>query len=351
MLPSLRQLSRNTALRVRERLLALREQRVAPPLPAAVEAKRGIVTTLDAGAMSYYVDDKGKRSTRPLVLVHGIHAAASAFEMRNLFEEFRGERPVYAVDLPGYGFSERGNTRYTATTYIHAIQHLLRHVANERPGERADLVVLSLSSEYAAAAVAELPELVHSLIMISPTGFNRPNERPRAGAPGWLKATADGLGELFYDALVTRTALQYYLRKSFAGPVDEDLLEYCYATSHQPGAHHAPLAFVAGELFPKTAPQQVYAKVTVPVLVMYDRDPYTSFAALDSFAQQHPRFQTQRVVPSQGLPQIEVPARTTQSMRDFWDRVEQAYDRHGSQQLTAAERARSNGSAASHHRQ
>ena len=349
MLPNLRQLPRNTALRMRERLLALREHRVTPPLPAAVHAQRGVVTTLDAGAMSYYVDNnsKGKRSSRPLVLVHGIHAAASAFEMRQLFEAFRSERPVYAADLPGFGFSERGNAEYTPDTYIHAIQHLLRHVSNERPGERADLVALSLSSEYAAAAVAELPELVHSLILISPTGFNRPNERPRAGAPRWLKATAEGLGELFYDALVTRKGLEYYLRKSFAGPIDQDLLEYCYATSHQPGAHHAPLAFVAGELFPKTAPQQVYAKVSVPVLVMYDRDPYTTFAALDSFAQQHPNYQTQRVVPSQGLPHIEVPARTTQSMRDFWDRVEHAYDRRRSQQPTAAACGRPNG-ASSH---
>jgi hypothetical protein len=71
-----------------------------------------------------------------------------------------------------------------------------------------------------------------------------------------------------------------------------------YSTSHQSGAHHAPLVFVAGELFPKTVPQQVYAKGTLPVLV----DPYTSCAALDAFTQPHPRA-------SQGLQQNEVPAR------------------------------------------
>lgn len=348
MLSHLRQLSFDSAGRVRRRLIALRAQRVAPPLPAAMDAARGVVTMLDAGAMSYYVDSKG--SGRPLVLLHSIHAAASAFEMRSLFEAFRDERPVYAVDLPGFGFSERAGRQYSATTYVHAIQYMLRHVANERPGERADVVALSLTAEYAAAAVAELQDLVHSLILISPTGFNRPNERPRAGAPRWLKTAADGLGELFYDLLVTRRSLEYYLRKSFSGPIDPELLEYCYATSHQPDAHHAPLAFVAGDLFPKTPPQQVYASVTVPTLVLYDRDPYTSFAALDSFAQQHPSFQAQRVVPSHGLPQIEVPARTTQSMRDFWDRVEhaaQAKRRAG--QLTAAAGAnRSNGSATSH---
>lgn len=133
------------------------------------------------------------------------------------------------------------------------------------------------------------------------------------------------------------------MRKSFAGPIDQELLEYCYATSHQPGAHHAPLAFIAGELFPKTAPQQIYAKVSAPVLVLYDRDPHTSFAALDGFAQQHPNYQTQRIVPSQGLPQVEVPARTAQSMQDFWRRVERAYDRRRGEPLTAARRTHTNG--------
>jgi hypothetical protein len=39
-----------------------------------------------------------------------------------------------------------------------------------------------------------------------------------------------------------------------------------------------------------------------PALVMNDRDPYTSFAALDSFATATSIFQTQRLVPSLGVP-------------------------------------------------
>jgi pimeloyl-ACP methyl ester carboxylesterase len=319
-LPTLTQLSRVAAERTRHHFLDLRALRAVPPLPAAIVAPRGTLSTPDAGAMSYYVDRAVPG--RPLVLIHGIHAAASAFELRNLFEEFRAERPVYAVDLPGFGFSQRGGVEYNVSTYVHAIAHMLRHVASEHPGHRVDVIALSLSAEYAAAALAALPELARSLVLISPTGFSEPHERPRAGTPSWLKATAYGLGELFYDALVTRPSLHYYLRKSFVGSVDQELFEYAYATSHQPGAHHAPLAFVAGELFPKTAPQQTYARVSAPTLVLYDRDPYTSFAGLNSFVQQYPNFQAQRVVPSRGLPQIEVPARTEQSIRDFWTRVE-----------------------------
>jgi pimeloyl-ACP methyl ester carboxylesterase len=131
------------------------------------------------------------------------------------------------------------------------------------------------------------------------------------------------------------------------------MLEYAYATSRQPGAHHAPLAFVAGELFPKTAPQQVYAKIRVPVLVLYDKDPYSSFAGLEGFVQDHPNFQSQRVAPSRGLPQIELPARTEQMVRDFWTRIERSSERRPGQPLTAAAatgpgRGRSNGGMSSH---
>src|SRR5215510_6398773 len=96
--------------------LRLRRHVHARPLRPAIEAERHVIATADAGAISYYEDASG--DGRPLVLLHGIHAAASAFEMRTLFHEFRGERPVYALDMPGFGFSQRGGMRYSANTYV-----------------------------------------------------------------------------------------------------------------------------------------------------------------------------------------------------------------------------------------
>jgi pimeloyl-ACP methyl ester carboxylesterase len=290
------------------------------PLRAAIDAERHVIATADAGAISYYQDASGHG--RPLVLLHGIHAAGSAFEMRTLFHAFRGERPVYALDLPGFGFSQRGGMRYTAQTYVRAIEHLLRHIANEREDQRADLVALSLSCEYAAAVAAEFPDMVHSLVLISPTGFDRREPRVREGTPKWLKAVAHAGGELFFDALVTRPSLKHYLRKSFAGSIDHSLLEYSHATTHQPGAHHAPLAFVSGELFPAGDPQQAYGRVKLPVLVMFDEDPYTDFTGLRGFVSQHDNYQIMRVLRTRGLPQIEAADRTIHAVRTYWDRIE-----------------------------
>jgi pimeloyl-ACP methyl ester carboxylesterase len=314
--------AKGAALRLRHHLHERKTAGFTWPLQAAIEAERHVIATADAGAISYYEDASGEG--RPLVLLHGIHAAGSAFEVRTLFYEFRGERPVYAVDLPGFGFSQRGGMPYSPKTYVHAIEHVLRHIAVESPDGRADIVALSLSSEYAAQVAADLPELVHSLVLISPTGFDRiaQGDRQRTEMPPIIKSVAKVGGELFYDALVTRPSLSHYLAKSFAGKVDRGLLEYSHSTSHQPGAQYAPLAFVSGELFPAGDPKQAYARVNAPALVLYDEDPYVTFGGLRAFVLRNPNYQAERIAHTRGLPHIEARERTARVIRSFWDKLE-----------------------------
>lgn len=315
-------IAKGAALRLRHQLHERKKPGFTWPLQAAIEAERHAIATADAGAISYYEDMSGEG--RPLVLLHGIHAAGSAFEVRTLFYEFRGERPVYAVDLPGFGFSQRGGMPYTPQTYVHAIEHVLRQVTIESPDGRADVIALSLSSEYAAAVAAELPELVHSIVMISPTGFDRiaEGEGRRKEPPALVKSVARVGGELFFDALVTRPSLEHYLAKSFSGKVDRGLLEYSYTTSHQPGAQFAPLAFVSGELFPDGDPKAAYARVKAPVMVLYDEDPYVTFGGLRAFVIRNPNYHAERVSHTRGLPHIEARERTMRLVRGFYERLE-----------------------------
>src|SRR5262249_59175710 len=53
------------------------------PLKHAMEGERRTFVSQDAGTISYYVDRK--KAGRPLVLVHSLDVAASAYEMRPLF--------------------------------------------------------------------------------------------------------------------------------------------------------------------------------------------------------------------------------------------------------------------------
>ncbi|MDB4991114.1 MAG: putative alpha/beta hydrolase [Myxococcaceae bacterium] len=299
-----------------------------PHLFPAIAAEHHDITTADAGRISYYADLKA--SGRPLILLHGMHAAASSYEMGPLFEAFRGKRKVYALDLPGFGFSARDEREYTPDTFVHAIEHLLRHAAQREP---ADVIALSLTSEYAAKVAVELPELVRSLTLISPTGFAAPKQKSTLEL--WSRRMQTQLPELsellpirlFYELLVSKHRLRYFLRRSFERRVDEGLLAYAHATSHQAGAHRAPLAFLMGSLFPAGDPEKLYRHVRAPALVIYDQDPYTSFERLESFLREQPSFRARRVQHTRGLPQFDAPQQTVEALRSFYDELDSSNQR------------------------
>jgi pimeloyl-ACP methyl ester carboxylesterase len=291
------------------------------PLSPAIDADRHQIATSDAGTISYYADTSA--SGRPLVLLHGVHAAASSYDMKPLFDAFRGQRPVYALDLPGFGFSERAARAYTPATYVHAIEHMLRNVSTREP---VDVVALSLTSEYLAKVAIEMPELVRSLVLISPTGFAAERER---GMLERLSRTSKRMlpqellqslpSRALYELIVSRPSLRYFLSKSFEGPIDAGMLEHTFETSHQPGAHRAPMSFLAGALFPRGDALSVYAHVHAPALVLYDQDNYTGFGALSAFMSSHANYRAERIRPTRGLPQFDAPEQTTDKMRLFFE--------------------------------
>ena len=300
-----------------DRVLARRQVALEP----AFKADRHEIATADAGTLSYYADTSA--GGRPVVLLHGIHAAASAYEVRPLFEALRKHRAVYALELPGFGFSERSSRPYTPATYVNAVEHLLRNVSMREP---ADVIALSLSSEFAAKVAVEMPELVRSLVLISPTGFAADDQTgrferfARRKKPALPSALSESVpGRLFYELLVSRPSLRLFLRRSFESGVDRGLLDYAYKTSHQPGAWRAPLAFVAGRLFPSGSPRNIYGHVHVPVLVLYDHDAYTSFGALAAFEDKHTNFTSRRVSHTRGLPQFEAPQQTLELLQRFYE--------------------------------
>jgi pimeloyl-ACP methyl ester carboxylesterase len=295
------------------------------PLPPAINAERRTFTGATAGDLSYYADTR--HDGKPLVLLHSINAGASAYEVRPLFEHYRAERPVYALDLPGFGFSERSDRPYTPDLYVAAIAEFLHNEVASQNG--VDLLALSLSSEFAARVAHEQPELVSTLTLISPTGFsseqqqNRIERAKRTGTSDRLYNTFTFplWSQAFYDALVSRPSLRYFLQRQFAGPVDEGLIDYAYLATHQPGAKNAPYYFVSGKLFTGTIREEVYEQIEQPVLVVYDIDPNVTFDRLDDTLERS-NWQGARIVPTRGLPHWEKLEETAGALDRFWQQHE-----------------------------
>jgi pimeloyl-ACP methyl ester carboxylesterase len=202
----------------------------------------------------------------PVVLLHGLHAAASSFEMRKAFEPLAAERTVYAPDLLGFGKSERPPLHYSGEMYVDLVTDFLAEVV-QRP---CTLVASSLSSAYAVAAAVRRPDLVDRLVLICPTGDARATPTEALGETAYWFLRLPIQGRAAFNALVSRPSLRYFLeRRTFFDPAcaTEQLVEQHWATSHQPNARFAAAAFIGGRLsFPL---RPYFARLTRPTLLAW----------------------------------------------------------------------------------
>ncbi|MBB5048755.1 pimeloyl-ACP methyl ester carboxylesterase [Rhodopseudomonas rhenobacensis] len=248
--------------------LALPATGNALSLPAPVSGERHEIDS-SAGKLSYWAaaPDTATNQT-PLLLIHSINAAGSAYEIKPLYEHYRTIRPVYAIELPGFGHTSRENRQYTIRMMTDAILAVTAEIAKTHNGP-IDAIALSLSSEFLARAANERPQAYRSVALISPTGFDTRAVRWIRGsrAKPWLHKTFEQplWSESFFRLLTARPVIGWFLKKTFgSNNYDRGLLDYDYLTTHQPGAQHAPYYFVSGYLFAQDA-LALYHALPMPV--------------------------------------------------------------------------------------
>jgi pimeloyl-ACP methyl ester carboxylesterase len=275
---------------------------VYPTLTPALNASRRVLEGR-IGPVNVYVAGEGP----PLLLIHSMNASASAYEIKPIFEAMQSDRQVWAPDLPGYGFSDRGDRHYDRAVFVDAIELILDAI-HESTGVRAvDVLALSLSAEFVARLALRRPECFRSLTLVNPTGFNARAARNAAaaaaadhgggaGAGDWGKAWGDtfevpGLHAFLsyrlwtlglFEALTSRRSIQFFLRGTFGSKaVDPGLIDYAWQASHQPGARFAPLAFVCGRLFSRDV-VAMYKSLELPVWMPHGvRGDFRDFSGAD----------------------------------------------------------------------
>ena len=280
----------------------------------ALNADRKTIRSEIAGDISYYFDSSAQGT--PLLLLHSINAAPSAIEMKPLFDYFRRYRPVYAPDLPGFGCSDRSDRTYNRELYKSAIIEFQEKVI----GLKSDIIALSLTSEFAAEATIETS--FKSLVMISPTGLDkrkRPSKKTSARINKFLSLPV--IGSTLFKKVTCKASISFFLNQAFSDKAPQELKDYAYITSHQPGASRAPFAFLSGNLFSEDAVKKVYEKLSLPTLVIYDQDPNIGFSRLSNLLETNPMIKEAIIKPSHGLPHWEHPEKTQSALKTFWSEL------------------------------
>ena len=285
------------------------------PLAPAVSAER-----FETAGVSCYVAGQGP----PLLLLHSVNAAASAAEVRPLFEHWRTTRTVFAPDLPGYGHSNRADRAYTPrlmTDALHAVAAQIRQRCGAQP---IDALAVSLGCEFLARAAAEQPAVWGRLALVSPTGFM--GRRRWRGPPGstrglpWLHRLLANprWAQALFNGLTKPAVVRYFLRRTWGGPnIDAQMTDYAILTARQPGARHAPLHFLSAGLFSADI-HDVYDAVSQPVWVSHGvRGDFTDYRGLEQM-RTHPNWRV-TVYPTGALPYFERPADFDKELAHFLD--------------------------------
>jgi pimeloyl-ACP methyl ester carboxylesterase len=238
---------------------------------------------LEEGRVVIYAIGSGP----PMLLVHSVNAVASAAEVRPLFEHFGRSHSVYALDLPGYGLSERSDRAYTVRIMTDAVLQAAQWIAQRHDGTPIDAVAVSLSCEFLARATVEQPQLFRSLCFVSPTGWRSRQSLREAPGSTRYKAGLDrflrgpGWGGFLFAQLTRPRVIRYFLERTWGSrQIDETLWAYACKTARHDNAQYAPLAFLSGILF-STDIHLIYERIALPTLVVHgSRGDFTDYGML-----------------------------------------------------------------------
>jgi len=239
--------------------LRARAGKLEPPLSGTHDTYRW-------RGMDIHYTEAGDPDDETLVCVHGINAAGSSGEFREVVADLAEDYHVVAPDLPGFGCSDRPPLRYSAALYEDFLADFLAEY------DQPAVVASSLSASYAVAALDRGDTDASRLALVCPTATGGP-EPPKAWLRELLRAPV--VGEALFTLLGSEPSIRYfnadhgYWDPTKAG---DEWQDYEWRTTHQEGARFAPASFISGSLNSDVALGPALAALDVPTTILWGRE-------------------------------------------------------------------------------
>lgn len=266
------------------------------------------------GDMFYTV--KGASGAKPLLLIHDFSPGASSYQWRKNIDVLAEQFRVYAVDLLGFGLSDRPAIDYTAETYTDLIGDFVK----EMIGKPTVVVAHGMSAAYVVADAYRRPQLFERIILVSPPQSVLQDSQPGPVDSAWkFFLRVPVLGQFIYNTLSTRPVLRsYYEDRGYYNPglVTDELVEYIYTSAHQSNARYPVASFLSGSLTIDV--HEALARLQIPTLVLWGREEATLLPeASEAFRKANKNLDIHVVDQSRGQLQAEQTTRFNNLVREF----------------------------------
>lgn len=265
---------------------------------------RGQLRVIDLAALDGVRDDDADA----VLLVHGYGSSTASY--RPIFDELRRHHRVIAVDLPGFGFSDRLKGDYSPE----ALSDVLVKILDEKHVARAHVVGHSWGGSIVMSFALRHPERLGKLIVISGWLFDE------QVLPFMRWGQVRGLGEALYATQYTQATGEklYY---NFYDPsfVTADLVDEVKRAMHRPGTVAAALAAARGMHF--STREQHHRDITAETLLIWGAEDAVSRPVFGArLARELPRARLTLIPRCGHIPMIECRGPTAAAITDFLDR-------------------------------
>jgi pimeloyl-ACP methyl ester carboxylesterase len=246
----------------------------------------------------------------PVVFVHGLLASSATWQ--EVLAPASAGRPAIAVDLPGFGFSDRPwPFDYSVAGERRALESFL----DARGIGRAVLVGSSLGGATAMLLAAERPERVEALVLVAPA-------TPEGRIPWTIAVLRAPLAGELVMALAARPFIAWGLRHRLyarSSRVTAQAIDDAWLPLTVPGTRRAALAAIRSD---PRAYRGIEARIRVPTLVVWgERDRLLPAAESERLASRIAGARLAFIPDAGHLPQRERPQAFAAAVSAFLERL------------------------------
>lgn len=256
-------------------------------------------------------------SGKPLLLIHDLDAASSAYEWNQVIASLSKEYTVYTIDLLGCGRSEKPCLTYTNYLYVQLISDFIK----SEIGHRTDVIVTGHSSALVVMTCNNNPELFDKILLVNPDSILSCSQIPGKYAKlykGFLDFPV--IGTLLYHIATSKQAIrENFITNYFYNPysVRENYINSYYEAAHL-------------NLSPKSVYASVHCNYTkaniVNAIKKVDNSIYMIGGAgmenmkdiLDEYTIYNPAIEYTLLPDTKYLPQMEKPAEFISTVKMFF---------------------------------
>ncbi len=217
------------------------------------------------GKIRYITAGSGK----PLLLIHDMCPGGNLGEWQESISALSKKYRVYAIDLIGFGFSEKPNITYSSYMFVSLINDFIKNVVKEK----TSVISRGSSAQYVIAAYLLNSELYKKLLFIAPEGFGNRKKPNGKKAPFFRRLFEIPIaGTFFYNILTSKFMLRRKL--NIFGFSDETFIKGKFINESYQSAHYGGLnniiPFAAQKSgYLDTDVKRLFPHIDIPVHVIW----------------------------------------------------------------------------------